>query len=113
EENPTNPANGGEQDTFRKQLADHPTATGTERHTDRHLALPRGRARQEKIGYIRAGNEQDASSGNQKQKRNILCRVLISRPTEALRFCFFGRDENERPLLVYVRISLLELMRDG
>src|SRR6185437_5137305 len=95
EQNPTNPSNEGEQDTFRKELADDPAATGAERHTNRHLALPRGPSRQEKIGHIRAGNEQDASSGNQKQERNILCCVLISRATESLRFRLFGRNEND------------------
>ena len=65
--------------TFGKQLADHPTATGAERQTDCHFALPRGRARQEKIGHIGAGNEQDAASGNEKQQRNIL-RVVFSFP---------------------------------
>src|SRR5205085_6941446 len=95
EQNPTNASNEGEQDTFRKELADHPAATGAERHTDRHLALPRSPSRQEKIGHIRAGNEEDTSRGNHKQERNILCRVLISRAAESLRFRLFGRDEND------------------
>ena len=62
----------GKQHAFREQLAGNPPASGSERGADGHLPLPRGRAREQEVGDVRAGDEQDKRDRAQQHEQRSL-----------------------------------------
>ena len=52
-----------------QQLADQLPAVGADRQADRHLARPRRRPRQQQVGDVRAGDEQDQAGDRQQQQQ--------------------------------------------
>jgi hypothetical protein len=49
----------GKQQAFCEQLAGNPQPSGSERRADGHFSLPCCRAREQEVGDVRAGDEQD------------------------------------------------------
>ena len=59
-----------------EQLTGEPQPRGAEREPDAQLVTPRDRARQQQVGDIRAGDEQDQADDDQNRRERLL--VLAS-----------------------------------
>ena len=63
-------AGDAEDDRFGEELAQQPDAAGAERRANRQLRLARRRTREQQVGDVRAGHEQDEADGaEQDQER--------------------------------------------
>jgi hypothetical protein len=63
------PAQQGKQKAFAKQLPNNTEAAGTERAANGNFAAPRRSPRQQKIGYVCAGYQQDEGYGTEEDEQ--------------------------------------------
>ena len=62
------------------ELPDQPATAGAERDTDRELLLPSGRAGQQEVGHVHAGDQQDEIHADEEQHQH---RLHPPRPEDA------------------------------
>jgi hypothetical protein len=72
ERRPENSAEPGDDEALGQQLTDESPAIRPERGAQRDLVLPRGRAHEEQIGDVDAGNEQHERDGAARTGRAIV-----------------------------------------
>ena len=61
--------NAGQQHGFRQELADQARASGAERTAHAHLAAARRGAREQQVGEVHAGDQQDESHGRRERQQ--------------------------------------------
>jgi hypothetical protein len=66
EEQTERAARDGENERFGEVFANETPATAAKSSADGEIALTRGRAGDEQVGYVEAGDEQDADGGNEQ-----------------------------------------------
>ncbi len=94
----------GEQQAFSEQLPDQAKATGSQGQANGDLLLPRGGARQQQIGDIRASDEQhETNCCQQHEQCGPQTRGLI------LVQC----DDLHAPILIRCRVLALQSFGDG
>jgi hypothetical protein len=86
--------------TFDQQLPDETPASGAERRTDPHFALTGGRAGQQQVRDIRAGNQQHDADGPEQHQH-----PGPGRRTDQI---ILKRTHADEPVLVPDRMRLLE-----
>ncbi len=64
---PSTPAGERQQHALGQELTQQPPAVGADRHPDRHLAGPRGAARQLQVGHVGAGDQQQERDTAEEQ----------------------------------------------
>ena len=64
------PAHQGEHRAFGQELPDDAAAAGTERATNRYLALPGARSREQKIRHVRARDEEHEPHGSEHDEQS-------------------------------------------
>ena len=104
QQQPETAADDAEDDAFGEELADEAAAGGAERAAHRHLAFARRRAREQQVGDVGAGDQQDEADGAEKHQHG-LADVADHRLVE--------RDRGEVEPLVAVRILRGEALADG
>src|SRR5205823_12593099 len=70
-------------DAFRQRLPHDTSAARTDRRADGHFLLPRGTPREEKIGYVRAGDEKYQSDGAEQCEKgwfHLPNQTFVERP---------------------------------
>ena len=80
-----------EQHALGEQLPHDPPRRGAERDADRHFALAVRSAREEKIGDVRAGDEEQEADGGEQRPEGALRvadQLLAQRPASAVMFVF-------------------------
>ena len=62
-------ANECQEHALSERLADQPAATGTQREAHGHFALPCGSPREQEVGHIDAGDQQDESNRRRQNEQ--------------------------------------------
>ena len=93
----------GQQHALGQQLTDHASATGADRASDRELALPARRSREQQVGHVAARDQQherDRAEQHQQRRSHVARRRLAH------------RHDGDAFLLVHpLRIQLAEIAR--
>ena len=103
-EQPERPAHRAEDHAFREQLSYQPQSAGAKRPTHGHLRLACGRARQQQIRHVRAGDQQHEPDGAEQHQ---------DRASNVANDGFMKRHRGEIQTLVGVGILECELLPDG
>ena len=106
---PRPPASDRQQQPLGQELADQPAARRAQRQPHRHLALPRGRAGQQQVGHVRAGDQQHQPDDRHQQPAHahqVLAEAGVDRGLRE-------REEHDAAPAVVVRVLARELVRDG
>ena len=103
EQKPETAAQDREHQAFREQLQHQPAAAGAERSADRHLLLANGRAHEQQVRDVCAGDEDDDRDGGEQREERRADR------TDDL---FFELDDLRGLVRTRIGILLGEPLRD-
>ena len=101
EQQPGEPSHAGEHQGFREKLTHQPCAAGAQRGADRELPLARGRACEQEVRHVRAGDQQDEADGAEHD---------VERHPDIAGELLAQRDDPRRPARVEVREPSGELL---